>query len=155
GVEVAPAGTLARRHAGRAARSEVSRPGGRGLPRVAHRAASRAGRDGVQPELEASILGPLPNRKAVRAGGDGVRRAEAHRAGSRSRGARGRADVAREHAGRAVEAGPPAGRDAMAGLTGTQVVSLERARAEELREALEEAGFEFHEVAHARFAAKG
>jgi ribonuclease HIII len=42
----------------------------------------------------------------------------------------------------------------MAGLT-TQVVVLDRAQGERLRSALEEAGFEFHEVAHARFAAKG
>jgi ribonuclease HIII len=42
----------------------------------------------------------------------------------------------------------------MAGLT-TQVVALDRVRAESLRAALDEAGFSFHEVAHARFAAKG
>jgi ribonuclease HIII len=42
----------------------------------------------------------------------------------------------------------------MAGLT-TQVVPLDLVRAESLRNALDEAGFTFHEVAHARFAAKG
>src|SRR5688572_27792734 len=42
----------------------------------------------------------------------------------------------------------------MAGLT-TQVVAIERGRAEELRAALKAAGFDFHDVAHARFAAKG
>jgi ribonuclease HIII len=42
----------------------------------------------------------------------------------------------------------------MAGLS-TQVVPLDRVRAESLRERLDEGGFNFHEVAHARFAAKG
>jgi ribonuclease HIII len=42
----------------------------------------------------------------------------------------------------------------MAGLT-TQVVALPRARADELCSALDAAGFQRHEVAHARFAAKG
>jgi ribonuclease HIII len=42
----------------------------------------------------------------------------------------------------------------MAGLT-TQVVPLDRVRAESLRARLDEAGFGFHDVAHARFAAKG
>jgi ribonuclease HIII len=42
----------------------------------------------------------------------------------------------------------------MAGLT-TQVVPLDLVRAESLRTALDEAGFDFHDVAHARFAAKG
>ena len=42
----------------------------------------------------------------------------------------------------------------MAGLT-TQVVPLDRGGGEALAEALDEAGFISHEVAHARFAAKG
>jgi ribonuclease HIII len=42
----------------------------------------------------------------------------------------------------------------MAGLT-TQVVALDPVRAESLRARLDEAGFTFHDVAHARFAAKG
>jgi ribonuclease HIII len=42
----------------------------------------------------------------------------------------------------------------MAGLT-TQVVAVDSARAEDLRSRLEEAGFDFHEVAHARWAARG
>jgi ribonuclease HIII len=42
----------------------------------------------------------------------------------------------------------------LAGLT-TQVVALDRGRAESLRSALDQAGFTFHDVAHARFAAKG
>jgi ribonuclease HIII len=42
----------------------------------------------------------------------------------------------------------------MAGLT-TQVVPLDLVRGESLRAALDEAGFTFHDVDHARFAAKG